>query len=768
MFDKKLDRFSIRKLSVGAASVLIGISFLNLNTNQQVQAAENSDDSIKKVTKKEEAPAKEETLKVEPSLNSDAKVKLQAAQQTLKTQPADQKAETKKFEAPDAVYKVHIDTWDDLNNKPISYSRGDRIDGDFSGKTGTVIGNLLQPIAGYKLVNPQDVTNNFKLGKDGNYQIDGKDVNLTLHYVPLADIKLEYIDEDTNKVLASFIMLNSSSTVASPQYLAGDKTAPDASKYEGHAIDIPGYKLDTNATVEGKVSGQVQEKGNPNYVVVTFKYKKVTANADMELPDENKDVGAKINGGWQTLPGMFTTKGVSGITYEHDNGDVEKKSADLINKYLNQGFSYLGTNGKVYNKDYYNIYSTGTSIHLVPNKNVTVNYVDKNGKKLAASETISFNKDNPNQANNGVDPKNYWYAKGNWNAKAKEIDGYHLVETKGATSGKFTAYNYVVNFVYDKNDDVVKTESKTLIRTIHYVYEDGKPAAKDVVQPVTVTRTKTTTFDGKVSYSDWSSGDYDEVKSPEIKGYTPDRKLVSRETATKDENVTVTYKKNAAKVETETKTVTRTIHYVYADGKKASDDKTQIVTLTRTKTTDPVTDKISYSDWSKGTYEKVVSPEISGYTADKSEIEAIPATRDEVETVTYSAVPPQPQPIPDPDPIPQPQPEPTPTNPVEPNTPHTPDQPDIPAPHGQDVPTKPEPEVTETVKPHATQLTYGTAIRFVSTKDAKQEPVQTVAPHASELPKTGSQDDSAAALAGLALIGLSGLTGYTISKRRRG
>lgn len=39
MFSKKLQRFSIRKLSVGAVSVLIGMSFMAINDNNQVQAA---------------------------------------------------------------------------------------------------------------------------------------------------------------------------------------------------------------------------------------------------------------------------------------------------------------------------------------------------------------------------------------------------------------------------------------------------------------------------------------------------------------------------------------------------------------------------------------------------------------------------------------------------------------------------------------------------------------------------------------------------------
>ena len=773
MFNKKLDRFSIRKLTVGAASVLIGVSFLNLNTNDQVKAAENTDDksiSQTAATSEKEETNKESALQVKTANTNDSKQnsdeQVGNSQKIAKTL-AIEKADAKKQAVdPDKIYKVHITTWDDANNKVLSYSRGDRISGDFTGKDGAKIGNLMQPIAGYKLMNPDAITSNFKLGDDGVYRVDGKDVNITLHYMPLSDIKVEYIDEDTNKVLASFVMPNTTSTVASPQYLAGDKTASDASKYEAHAIDIPGYKLVSKDIVDGKVDGQTQKIDDPNYVVITFKYKKTTANSDMELPNENKDVGAKISGGWHELPGMFGMQGSTGKTYEATNGDIEKKTSDLINKYINQGFSYLGTNAKVYNKDYYNVYSTGTYLHLIPNKNVTVNFIDKDGKKLAPSQTISFNKDNPNQINNGVDPKNYWYAKGDWKADAKEINGYHLVQTQGATSGSFTAYSYVVNFVYAQNDPVVTTEKKTVTRTINYVYEDGKVAAQEVKQPIVLTRTKTTTFDGKVRYTGWSKGEYDEVKSPEIKGYTPDKILVSRETANADKTETVTYKRNADKVETESKQVTRTIHYVYSDGKKASDDKAETIKLTRTKTTDAVSGKVSYGEWSKASYSKVESPIIKGYTADKTEIAASPATEDEEETVTYTAIPtpqPQPEPQPDPVPVPEPQPQPTPTPDPKPDTPN---EPDVPAPHGEDVPTKPE--EPKTVMPHGEDVPAPHASKQVTPVkvSAVKKSEGTVAPHASELPQTGSNDDTTAAAIGLALVGLTGILSLAGASRK--
>lgn len=59
MFNKKIQRFSIRKLTVGAASVLIGLSFISMNNNDQVQAAENSNAKSEVKAKSPEEIAKD-------------------------------------------------------------------------------------------------------------------------------------------------------------------------------------------------------------------------------------------------------------------------------------------------------------------------------------------------------------------------------------------------------------------------------------------------------------------------------------------------------------------------------------------------------------------------------------------------------------------------------------------------------------------------------------------------------------------------------------
>ncbi len=104
------------------------------------------------------------------------------------------------------------------------------------------------------------------------------------------------------------------------------------------------------------------------------------------------------------------------------------------------------------------------------------------------------------------------------------------------------------NFDKDKDTDQVfiahfihKTapvkDTKVVTETIHYVYEDGTKAHDDVEQEVTFTKTGTkdlVTGDEKSSWSD--PQEFEEVVSPEISNYIPDKEKISSETVSHDSN----------------------------------------------------------------------------------------------------------------------------------------------------------------------------------------------------------------------------------------
>lgn len=62
-----------------------------------------------------------------------------------------------------------------------------------------------------------------------------------------------------------------------------------------------------------------------------------------------------------------------------------------------------------------------------------------------------------------VNEAKYWTPAGEWTTKPKDIDGYTLVNVKGAEHGKFTVFNYITTYVYAKkvNCSVVYIDDTT-------------------------------------------------------------------------------------------------------------------------------------------------------------------------------------------------------------------------------------------------------------------------------------------------------------------
>ncbi|HGJ3522076.1 TPA: LPXTG cell wall anchor domain-containing protein [Streptococcus pneumoniae] len=91
------------------------------------------------------------------------------------------------------------------------------------------------------------------------------------------------------------------------------------------------------------------------------------------------------------------------------------------------------------------------------------------------------------------------------------------------------------------------TETKTITRIIHYVDKvTNQNVKEDVVQPVTLSRTKTENkVTGVVTYGEWTTGNWDEVVSGEIDKYKdPDIPTVESQEVTSDSSdkeITVRY-----------------------------------------------------------------------------------------------------------------------------------------------------------------------------------------------------------------------------------
>ena len=450
----KRQRFAIKKLTVGTASVLVGLTFIisgNAKADNTTVAAQNT--STTQVTDPQ-VSAHSSNIRISDESNT-------VGHQTSSTLVPNKT--TAKQPLP-SKYNITMNFRDVTLHKPIqvisnghyvfkqpfkqtTIRPGDSVDQEFT-------------VAGYKLMNSEVLNKYFYFDKQGNAclkkGITTQDININLDYASLSPIKVEYVDVDNGHILASIVLDSFWMAPESPQHRAGDKKAPDASRYEAAAINIPGYKLVSEPVLKGKITGQTRNSlADPNYVYLTFKYKKVIKNNSDSNRTELLLVPEETN-----LPyKLFTIAGSYGERIDLNNGNYEKKMSEEISHYEKQGYSYIGSTGTYLNSDYFNWYAKGIHVYLLPNKPVTVRYIDEQGNVLRNNDTLAFNLDNPNQKNNGVNPQKGWYANGPWQVQPKKIKGYRLVRTLGVTSGQYTVYQYTTTFVYTKDTD--PTDPKT-------------------------------------------------------------------------------------------------------------------------------------------------------------------------------------------------------------------------------------------------------------------------------------------------------------------
>ncbi|NKD29841.1 LPXTG cell wall anchor domain-containing protein [Enterococcus casseliflavus] len=288
-----------------------------------------------------------------------------------------------------------------------------------------------------------------------------------------------------------------------------------------------------------------------------------------------------------------------------------------------------------------------------------IHYVYEDGKEAAPDnvDTVTFTR--TVTTNEATGDKTF----GQWQTKDDDttfdevlspaIDKYNADQKTVEKVIELTAESEDLELTVTYSPNMIEsTETKEVNQTIHYVYEDGKEAAPDKVDTVTFTRTVTTNeATGDKTFGEWQAKDddttFDEVKSPEIKNYHADKTSIDEVKGltadTKDRELTVTYSPNMTE-STETKEVKQTIHYVYEDGKEAAPDKVDMVTFTRTVTTNEATGDKTFGEWQAKdddtTFDEVQSPEIKNYHADKTSIDKVTALTAEDKnrevTVTYS------------------------------------------------------------------------------------------------------------------------------------
>ena len=243
-----------------------------------------------------------------------------------KTVTNQKQAQTPQVSDKNQEYSVNITNIDDSTGQTLYGTDS------FKAKAGDKSHRIYTGYAGYKLMNPEALEGyevQYPAFGHANLVVPDHDVNLTLHFAPLAPTTVEYVDTDGN-LLTKFSDSSKASTSKSPY---SDQDGIEDSKFMARAIDIPGYELVSDPVVEKPIT-QVSTKDDLNPMIIKFVYKKVAKNAEQGLPDGGgtgiTGVGEDYGINWSKLPGGVS---IDLVNKTYGDNSFEKHIAE---KYSNE------------------------------------------------------------------------------------------------------------------------------------------------------------------------------------------------------------------------------------------------------------------------------------------------------------------------------------------------------------------------------------------------------------------------------------------------
>lgn len=481
--------------------------------------------------------------------------------------------------------------------------------------------------------------------------------------------------------------LQTGQTTTYPANTPVNSPVNDANSYTNHATATRTvqYVFEGNATNKPSVADVVQTINYESYNTYTVNL--VTGAVLSTTTSDWTPVSGTTSATNTTIDenGQLTQTGAGDIT--DSTSIVPAVSGTFAGWYLdsssNAGSTSLSVNQNTTGQLVYKHYQGATINYLdADNNDAILTTISVSGKQ---GDTIDF--DYSQNLQNLLD------------------QGYVLASSDYQTGATFDSddnsdQTFTVKLVHGTTDS---TETKTITRTIKVTNPDGSVTI--TTQPVTLSRTVTTDqVTGNKTYSDWTSGEWEDYTTPNIAGYTPTISSVAEMTVTSDlsdQTVQITYTPNQQQAQvnlidqttgavlsqdaligksdqaidfstpnsqlayylahgyqlasnnsnvtgdtitptdydrdddetqvinvylvhatvetTESKTVTRTINVHNPDGTITTTN--QPVTLTRSVTTDQVTDKATYGEWSTGNWEQYDVPSQAGYTPSRTVVE---------------------------------------------------------------------------------------------------------------------------------------------------
>lgn len=246
----------------------------------------------------------------------------------------------------------------------------------------------------------------------------------------------------------------------------------------------------------------------------------------------------------------------------------------------------------------------------------TIKLILPDGSIKYVRQTVTFTRQVTKKSNGEI-------VYGEWDQPGKMFDDYYPAEIDGKKPDKTYIPREVAN--PDTKDYEVEvryeaaystaTEEKTVNRVIHLHHPNG--TVETVNHTVTLTReVKTNLQTGEKEYGEWSTGQFAEFVVPTVEGHVPDIEkieLMEVNGTTEDQLHHVNYL--AHQVDADTKTVNRLIQVTMPDGTVKT--ITQTVTFVKHTTKHPVNGEIiSETEWQvvdgDGTWAEFIPEKVDG------------------------------------------------------------------------------------------------------------------------------------------------------------
>ena len=508
----------------------------------------------------------------------------------------------------------------------------------------------------------------------------------------------------------------------------GEATYPDGQwvgqKYTTEQKDLDGYEFVRVDSDGLAADGTLTAKGG----TVTYVYRQAAGKVNVQYVDE---AGNVIKTGEADYPdGQWV-----GQKYTTEQKDLD-------------GYEFVRVDSK-------DLDATGT----LTAKGGTVTYVYR---QAAGKVNVQYVDEAGNVIKTGVAtyPDGQWVGQ-KYTTEQKNLDGYEFVrvDSKGlAANGTLTANGGTVKYIYRA---IPATQGTVNINFID-----------DTTGKTLTTKTQT---GAEGAHVDFSTAEL--IKYYKSLGYV----LVSDNYPTDGvtyndgtQTFSVHLKHEMIAVPAESKTVSQTIHYVYANGQTAAEDHYAKLVFTRQGQRDLVTNEIVWGAWTADatTFNAVTSPVLKGYQADQPTVAAVmdvtAESADQVVTVTYKAdaVDPVDPEVPvDPD---------KPIDPDKPVGPENPGEPDVVDPDKPVDPGTPTVPVTPTLPSQPGTSTQVDQDQVVGTRPGNTGVADATAPikratattpaaaqATGDLPQTNeNRQRGVLSLAGVGLLAMLGWFGY--------